>query len=63
MNKISLKNGPSKNAGDNGFTLIELLIYIAIFGMIAATLLSLALVSGNENSRTTNDVINAYENK
>jgi prepilin-type N-terminal cleavage/methylation domain-containing protein len=46
----------------SGFTLIEVIIYIAIFSMIAVTLVSLAYVSARENQETTNNVINAYEN-
>ena len=46
----------------SGFTLIELVIYLAIFSMIAVTLVSLAYFSSMENQKTTNDVINAYEN-
>jgi len=45
----------------SGFTLIEVMIYIAIFGMIAATLVSLTYISAHENQKTINDVINAYE--
>ena len=45
-----------------GFTLVEVMIYIAIFGMIAVTLVSLAFISARENQETTNNVINAYEN-
>jgi len=45
-----------------GFTLIEVLVYMAIFSMIATTLISLAYASANEDQKTTNDVINAYEN-
>jgi prepilin-type N-terminal cleavage/methylation domain-containing protein len=46
----------------SGFTMIEVMIYIAIFGMIAVTLVSLAYVSAREDQGTVNDVINAYEN-
>jgi prepilin-type N-terminal cleavage/methylation domain-containing protein len=51
----------SKNK--TGFTLIEVVIYIAIFSMIAVTLVSLAYVSAREDQKTTNDVIQAYENQ
>jgi prepilin-type N-terminal cleavage/methylation domain-containing protein len=46
-----------------GFTLIEVIIYLAIFSMIATTLISLAYFSSTEDRETTNNVINAYENK
>jgi type II secretory pathway pseudopilin PulG len=46
-----------------GFTLIEVVIYIAIFSMIAITLVSLAYASARENQETINNVINAYENE
>jgi prepilin-type N-terminal cleavage/methylation domain-containing protein len=48
---------------NSGFTLIELVIYIAIFSMIAVTLVSLAYVSARKNQETTNNVIQAYENE
>jgi prepilin-type N-terminal cleavage/methylation domain-containing protein len=46
-----------------GFTLIEVIIYLAIFSMIAVTLVSLAYVSAREDQETINNVINAYENE
>lgn len=46
----------------SGFTLIEMLVYIALFSMIATTLVSLAYASAQENRETMNDVIQAYEN-
>lgn len=46
-----------------GFTLIEIVIYIAIFSMIAVTLVSLAYVSAHENQETINNVIKSYENE
>jgi len=46
---------------NSGFTLIETLIYVAIFGMIAATLVSLAYSSAFQNRSTVNDVIKTYE--
>ena len=53
-----------KGEGDySGFTLIEVVIYIAIFSMIAVTLVSLAYVSAREDRETINNVIQAYENE
>ena len=49
------------NKHKTGFTLIEVVIYIAIFSMIAVTLVSLAYVLARENQETVNNVINAYE--
>jgi len=45
----------------SGFTLIEAVIYLALFSMIAVTLISLAYVSARQDRATTNGVINAYE--
>jgi type II secretory pathway pseudopilin PulG len=58
----SEKKGSLREAAAFGFTLIEVIIYLAIFSMIAVTLLSLAYFSSVEDQKTTNDVINAYEN-
>jgi prepilin-type N-terminal cleavage/methylation domain-containing protein len=50
-----------KGGGNNGFTLIEVVIYIAIFSMIAVTLVSLAYASAREDRETINNVLQAYE--
>ncbi len=46
----------------SGFTLVEVIVYIAIFSMIAVTLISLAYISSVEDHKTIQAVINAYEN-
>lgn len=48
---------------NKGFTLIETLIYIALFSMIAVTLVSLAYSSAGEDGATVNDVLQAYEHE
>jgi prepilin-type N-terminal cleavage/methylation domain-containing protein len=67
MNKRNKeKRMPGRSAAPSwraGFTLVEMLVYIALFAMIAVTLVSLAYASAAEDGQIANDVINAYENQ
>ena len=65
MNK-NMDEHKHKNIRDSavpaGFTLIEVVVYLAIFSMIAVTLVSLSYASAMQDQQTTASVINAYEN-
>ena len=63
MKNVNTKSNPALSiAYTSGFTLIEAVIYLALFSMIAVTLVSLAYASAQEDQSTTSGVINAYEN-